>query len=199
MSIKSLFSTQISHGRLTTAGSAKTLNRHLKSDIMGLMKLDQLGWDWSEENYVGGYTSYNSVADLHRRFSSFTDLQELIDKKVRAYAKALKWKLQGGRLEMTSCWANVMPNLVHHSLHLHPLSAISGTYYVAVPAGAGPLKLEDPRLGLFMGAPPRPDLFHTITPKAGDLVLWESWLRHEVSANRGRGERISISFNYEWT
>jgi len=26
--------------------------------------------------------------------------------------------------------------------------------------------------------------------------MWESWLRHEVLAGAGRGERISISFNF---
>jgi len=26
--------------------------------------------------------------------------------------------------------------------------------------------------------------------------MWESFLRHEVPANGGRGERISLSFNY---
>ena len=30
---------------------------------------------------------------------------------------------------------------------------------------------------------------------AGTLLLWESWLRHEVPINRAEGERISVSFN----
>jgi hypothetical protein len=28
------------------------------------------------------------------------------------------------------------------------------------------------------------------------LLMWESWLRHEVLAGRGKGERLSISFNF---
>ena len=36
---------------------------------------------------------------------------------------------------MTDCWVNVMPAGVVHSLHLHPTSFISGTYYVEVPEG----------------------------------------------------------------
>jgi uncharacterized protein (TIGR02466 family) len=28
------------------------------------------------------------------------------------------------------------------------------------------------------------------------VLLWESWLRHEVMASAAKGERISISFNY---
>ena len=38
----------------------------------------------------------------------------------------------------------------------------------------------------------------TIPARTGQLVLFESWLRHEVPANRDARERISISFNYNW-
>jgi len=34
--------------------------------------------------------------------------------------------------------------------------------------------------------------------QAGDVVLFESWLRHEVPPNPIAAERISISFNYNW-
>jgi uncharacterized protein (TIGR02466 family) len=52
-----------------------------------------------------------------------------------------------------------------------------------------------------MAAPPRKAgaLPWVVLPaEAGSLVLFESWLRHEVAPNPGRGERISISFNYGW-
>ena len=74
-----------------------------------------------------------------------------------------------------------------------------------VPKGAGALKFEDPRLAHQMAAPPRrADAPSAYAPssacrrKAGDLVLFESWLRHEVPPARFSGERISISFNYAW-
>ena len=28
------------------------------------------------------------------------------------------------------------------------------------------------------------------------LLMWESWLRHQVMPGRGRGERLNISFNF---
>jgi uncharacterized protein (TIGR02466 family) len=34
---------------------------------------------------------------------------------------------------------------------------------------------------------------------AGHIVLFESWLRHEVLANPVAAERVSVSFNYQWT
>jgi uncharacterized protein (TIGR02466 family) len=91
-----------------------------------------------------------------------------------------------------------MPSGVVHSLHLHPASFISGTYYVQVPRGAAALKVEDPRLSKMMAAPPGKALV-SVPAKAGDVILFESWLRHEVPPARYTGERISISFNIHWS
>jgi uncharacterized protein (TIGR02466 family) len=30
------------------------------------------------------------------------------------------------------------------------------------------------------------------------VLLWKSWLRHEVPMNMAVDDRISVSFNYEW-
>jgi uncharacterized protein (TIGR02466 family) len=38
----------------------------------------------------------------------------------------------------------------------------------------------------------------TVPAEQGNLVLFESWLRHEVAPNPTEAERISISFNYSW-
>jgi uncharacterized protein (TIGR02466 family) len=104
---------------------------------------------------------------------------------------------------MTDCWINMMPRGVTHGLHLHPLSTISGTYYVRTPKGVPGLKLEDPRLDRFMAAPPRradagQQPWLTMPVAAGSLLLFESWLRHEVPPNTAAAERVSISFNYNW-
>ncbi len=200
-----LFPTQVWHGALCNKARSQKLNRELLRDIKTLMTLDQDGWKWSRANYPGGYTSYASITNTHLRFAPFMELKSLIDRRVREYARTQHWDLQARKLEMTTCWVNVMPELVSHSLHLHPLAVVSGTYYVKIPKGSGPLKFEDPRIGLFMGSPPRNQKcpshqqpFFTISPNAGELALWESWLRHEVAPNRGTGERVSVSFNYEW-
>jgi len=49
---------------------------------------------------------------------------------------------------------------------------------------------------MMMAAPPRPDSFVTVEPRPGLLLMWESWLRHEVLPGAGKGERLSISFNF---
>ena len=80
---------------------------------------------------------------------------------------------------------------------------MSGTYYVDVPGNSSAIRFEDPRLPMMMAAPPRRAdtpienrTFVEIKPKTGMLLLWESWLRHEVPANRSEDDRLSISFNF---
>jgi uncharacterized protein (TIGR02466 family) len=82
---------------------------------------------------------------------------------------------------------------------------VSGTTYVAMPEGTSALKLEDPRLPMMMLAPvtgtDAPEAlrrFVYVRPQVGEVLLWESWLRHEVPMNMAEEDRISVSFNYGW-
>jgi uncharacterized protein (TIGR02466 family) len=38
----------------------------------------------------------------------------------------------------------------------------------------------------------------TLPAVAGQVVLFESWLRHEVASHPTAAERVSVSFNYSW-
>jgi uncharacterized protein (TIGR02466 family) len=204
MPIRSLFATQIYTARLGSAGAAP-LNAQLQRESLQLRRDDRAGRAWSRHNYPGGYTSYNSLCQLQRISPSFARLERLLDRHVTRFARALQLDLRGRKLSMTDCWVNIMQRRVVHGLHLHPLATISGTYYVRTPPGCAGLKFEDPRLGRYMAAPPRkanarmPNrAWVTLPAVAGQLVLFESWLRHEVPPNPAPGERVSVSFNYSW-
>jgi len=201
-SIERLFATKLYRAALAGA-AARRLNADLAAACKSIAREDQAGRAWSRRHGYRGYTSYASLADLPQRAPAFADLVRHLDAHVAKFARALDFDLGKRRLQLDSLWLNVMQAGAVHTAHIHPKSVISGTYYVAVPPGAGALKLEDPRLGLMMAAPPRKlraardnQTFVYLEPKAGMLLLWESWLRHEVPLNRARGDRISISFNY---
>lgn len=179
------------------------LNNAVEALSMSLAVDDEAGLKWSEKHGYPGYTSYASLNDLPWRFPEFARLVKAIDKHCLAYAKDLHWDLRGAKPRVDSLWVNVMPEGGSHTSHIHPNSVISGTYYVAVPQGAGPIVYEDPRLGFMMAAPPRlaklpqhAKSHVSFQPQTGTLMLWESWLRHEVPLNRAEGNRISVSFNY---
>jgi uncharacterized protein (TIGR02466 family) len=196
MAIRALFPTLLYQAPLSRPANRR-FAESVADECRALAASDAAGQRWSARHYLGGYTSYGSLDRLHRVSSVFAALAKRLDRHVRAFAGRLGYDLAGRSLAMTDCWVNVMPAGVVHSLHLHPTSFISGTYYVAVPKGAGALKVEDPRLSRMMAAPPR--RAHLSVPaRAGDVVLFESWLRHEVPPARYAGERISISFNYGW-
>jgi uncharacterized protein (TIGR02466 family) len=205
MPVRALFPTLIYSEPLQKAGLER-LNAEIADECRQLRDYDAAGRKWSAVNYPGGYTSYASLNRLQRFSSTFTALEKKLDRHVKAYAAALEFDLRKKTFAMTDCWVNIMPPAAAHSLHLHPLAFISGTYYVATPPGCSGLKFEDPRLDRFMAAPPkRPDAkperraHFTYPAVAGNVILFESWLRHEVAANRVEEERISISFNYNWS
>ena len=205
MPVRAFFPTLIYSEPLQKAGLDR-LNAELADECRQLRDFDAAGRQWSARNYPGGYTSYASLNQLQRFSSTFTALEKKLNRHVKAYAAALEFDLRKKSFAMTDCWVNIMPPSAAHSLHLHPLAFISGTYYVATPPGCAGLKFEDPRLDRFMAAPPklpkaRPAHQPHITypALAGNVILFESWLRHEVAANRVEQERISISFNYNWS
>lgn len=204
MAIRTLFPTQVYTARLNPRGS-HALDARLLREIEQYRRDDAAGRAWSAERYPGGYTSYGSLNRMHTLSPTFAALERALDRHVAAFARALEYELAGRELAMTDCWINVMPKGVAHGLHLHPLATLSGTYYLRTPKGAPGLKLEDPRLDRYMAAPPRradarPEHrpWYTLRAEAGSLVLFESWLRHEVAPNPVGATRISISFNYNW-
>lgn len=195
MKTESIFPTIIGRGSIPGHGA---LNRKLLVDIKDFSRRDKVGKEWSRKNYVGGYTSYASLPDLHLRSPSFDQFSDLMQPHAEAFAKAQGWEMKGIDLQMTDCWMNIMPKHTLHSLHMHPHSVISGTYYVSIPKGSSSFRIEDPRVNFYMNAPHKiaPSLFYEAVPKEGAFILFESWLRHEVPMNQSNDPRISLSFNY---
>jgi uncharacterized protein (TIGR02466 family) len=198
MSIRDLFVTRLYEAEL----GDPALLAELAHSIRSLAADDSAGRRWSRDKGYKGYTSYASLDDLPRRDPAFADLVRLLNRHVAAFTGELAFDLPR-RPRLDSLWVNLLKSGGHHSGHLHPHSFISGTFYVEVPDGSGAIRFEDPRSGLMMAAPPRRDdapedlrPFATIPPRPGLLLLWESWLRHEVLPGSARGERLSISFNY---
>lgn len=205
MTLRPLFATPVYETTLANGRRSEPLTDEILDACRMLETEDQAGRSWSRAHGYGGYTSYGSLDDLPQRMSVFADLKTQLDRHAKAFAEALHLDLRGGRLRLDSLWVNVLEPGAGHSGHIHPHNVISGTVYVAVPAGSSALKLEDPRLPMMMAAPPRnPDApedaraFVYLQPEPGTIYMWESWLRHEVPANKAKAPRVSVSFNYGW-
>jgi uncharacterized protein (TIGR02466 family) len=205
MTLRPLFITQVYEASIAADRGFSDFNAELEDACRMLADEDEAGRAWCKREAYGGYTSYASLDDLPTRATVFGQLKTRLDRHAAKFAQALSMDLGSGRLKMDSLWVNILKPGAAHTSHIHPHSVISGTIYVDVPPGASALKLEDPRLAMMMAAPPRladaPETarsFVYLQPQAGTILMWESWLRHEVPANRARQERISVSFNYGW-
>jgi uncharacterized protein (TIGR02466 family) len=203
--LRSLFVTRVYEASLAQDRGFMAFNAELEEAVLMLAEEDRAGRSWCKAKGYGGYTSYASLDDLPSRASVFGELKRKLDRHAAVFAEALSFDLGGGRLKLDSLWVNVLKPGAAHSGHIHPQSVLSGTVYVALPPGAPGLRLEDPRLPLMMAAPTRMEhapedarAFVTLSPEVGTVLMWESWLRHEVPPNAGRSPRISISFNYGW-
>ena len=195
---RSLFVTKLYEAEL----GDEALLADLAHSIRTLASDDEAGRRWSREHRYAGYTSYASLNDLPRRDPAFAALAKSLTRHAAQFAQDCAFDL-ARKPKLDSLWVNLLKAGGHHSGHIHPHSIISGTFYIEVPAGSGTIRLEDPRLPLMMAAPQRradaPEelsSFVSVEPRAGLLLMWESWLRHEVLPGTGRGERLSISFNF---
>ena len=202
--LTSLFVTRLYRATLSEHAPAIDAGE-LEASCYSIAEDDSAGQAWCDAQGYPGYTSYASLTDLPWRFPIFADLVKALDKHVAAFAEDLEFDLGGKVLVLEDIWINILPEGGMHASHIHPHSVISGTTYVAMPDGASALKLEDPRSARMMAAPARLNdareemrSFIYVAPQVGDVLLWESWLRHEVPMNQSEEDRISVSFNYAW-
>jgi uncharacterized protein (TIGR02466 family) len=196
--VQTLFVTKLYRADVTGLSNAELLRA-----CSSIAAEDAAGRQWSKEKNYRGYTSYASLNDLPKRDPSISALKGALDKHAASFALSLNLDMGGRKPKLDSLWINILEPGGAHPGHIHPHSALSGTYYVDVPPGASALKLEDPRLPLMMAAPPRREdapleerTFVYLAPHAGEVLMWESFVRHEVPTNGAKSARVSISFNY---
>ena len=195
---RTLFVTRLYEAMIDDGGLLGELSHSIRS----LAQDDEAGKRWSREKGYKGYTSYASLNDLPKRDPAFAELQRDLVRHAATFAQELAFDI-GRKPKLDSLWVNLLKPGGHHSAHIHPHSIISGTFYVEVPNGSGAIRFEDPRLPMMMAAPVRRDdapeelrQFVPFQPRSGLLLMWESWLRHEVQPGAAKSDRLSISFNF---
>ena len=198
MAVRTLFATHLYQASIDD----DALLGELAHSIRTLATDDAAGRRWSRDKGYRGYTSYASLNDLPQRDPTFDDLRKLLSRHAAGFAGDLAFDL-GRKPRLDSLWVNLLKPGGHHAGHIHPHSILSGTFYVEAPKGSGVIRFEDPRLPQMMAAPIRKadaaeDLrtFVTVDPQPGLLLMWESWLRHEVLPGQAKADRLSISFNF---
>lgn len=160
----------------------------LRQKVPSVKKSNELGW--------------HSPTDMHKR-SEFKPLCGFVEKMAATIAGSLNIRADR-KFSVETFWININPKHAYNALHDHPQSLLSGVYYVQVDDKSGKLRFRDPRAGKRMSPWPvaegkESDQRHwdrvSYKPVAGRLIMFPSWLEHDVEANLSENERISISFN----
>ena len=190
-----LFATRLYQARL-----GRALVRELERSCLALARDDGAGRRWSRAHGYKGYTSYASLDDLPRRDPAFAELAAALDRHVRIFARDAAFDLSGRKLVLDSLWVNVMAQSGVHAAHIHPHAVVSGTFYVAVPPGAGAIRFEDPRLAMMMAAPgetPRTSIINAPEPTnafAPPPKVLESDSERKAATNNRMPEVANVPF-----
>ena len=134
-----------------------------------------------------------------QQLPEFDELSDIINGAATGVLDFLKIIYES--VEITGCWANISPPGDGHRPHTHPNNYLSGVYYVQTQAGADTISFDDPRPQTNIIAPATLEIpddnagqMH-ITSRDGLLILFPSWLQHQVPPNKSPHNRISIAFN----
>ncbi len=159
-----------------------------KNDPEGTQKSNNLGWH-SKDMDMGE----NTVREFFQQISPH----------IKEVSEDMCWDLKNFQLKITNCWSIINKKLASNAGHIHANSLISSAYYIKANKNSGNLIFDDPRPAASIKKGPYKSLGTwnegniSITPYAGLLVMFPSYLVHHVQPNMSDDERIILSFNLD--
>lgn len=173
------------------------LNNHLNNLCYDIEKNDQA---FDKASYPNGYTSFFTKNNLQ----SFPDSYNLclyIIKNFKEYSHLLGYDIEQYKAGITSLWVSRQSVGANHQLHNHRCSFISGTYYSQSSVESAQIRFQNPAEICKMNWP-EPDFASDINEedisvptKSGLLILFPSYINHEVLEHADVKDRIAWSFN----
>lgn len=208
IAIKPLFATPL---------LAFTIAHHprLNAELSRLILERETSQPTYSDHEVVGWSSPHDLSMLDWAGGPLTELFGQVIEIAKHMTELSEQSGHGGRRldwQVAEVWANVQRKGGSNAFHPHPGSFWSGVYYVDtgdIIQGecGGELRLFDPR-----GCLPRmlapylkysmPELHDagtsvSLTPSAGQCLLFPGWLFHAVNVYRGNAPRISVAFNLD--
>lgn len=199
-----LYETPILHAQLQNPAAIDSdLRRVILSraagNADGVNRSNIGGWHSDTDMLTWGGPAAGRLADLAIRMARRASHFERRD------AARVEWSVR--------MWANISPPGALNMSHAHPGVLWAAVYYFDMgtdPADrdtGGELYFEDPRFPMTMMRLPGFRIVGTdgepqsnerrLQTRAGDLVLFPSWLRHGVRPHRGSRDRISVAMNID--
>ena len=152
---------------------------------------DQLERDIREAgDYLGGRTAAKCLMtrwDMHTVYESFVDVSEKAKEIANACPLATKTDTNGNPLKvplyLNDTWGLIYTTGQSAKVHNHWPSLWSYTYCISACDQCSPLVFPNAKEPL------------SITPKTSQMIVFPSWLQHEVPEHTCNHERIMISGN----
>ncbi len=156
----------------------------------------------------GGWHSSGNLFDA-REHQEFPEMKAAVTRALLRYIGEAFGYRGEIKLALTG-WCVINGPGDYNAPHNHAPSLLSGALYISVPRGmnGGDIVFQDPRLSLNacetpamirVGiAPPWMKISLNVTPVAGEIVVFPSWLSHYVEPYGGAEEsvaRIVVSIN----
>lgn len=158
---------------------------------------------YSNELYQFGYTSFFNDPTEYAKDSDLAKLHSMICESTEQLAQQQGVDTAIYKCVVIDMWLNRMGVGAAHEKHVHPSSHYSGTMYVNGDEGSGAIRFHSP-VGMMWRYCPLPVaedgncmtcIYVTHDPTPGKMLIWNSWLEHEVMPNNSTVPRDSISFN----
>ena len=177
---------------------SKEINKQLVRDI--------LEWQTKDDGIIcsnsGGWHSQTNMHELSKFKTIYTQIKSVI----KELSQHLGIDLDAYKLITSGMWANVSNKYAYNKTHNHPGDIWSCVYYVKSGENGAKIWFIDPREQAHMVPIPFKDSQQTsafspqvfYAPKEGTVVVFPSWLKHEVDSNLSDETRISISANFHY-
>jgi len=145
------------------------------------------------------YTTYTNNCALHEQ-PAFKEFSDIAFQCLSAFGDVMGYDMDEGKICMTQCWLNIYQHGMSQEVHHHPNHHMTGVYYVKAPEDCSEIMFHSPYADTMIRPPvtghsPLSSMIASYNPEPGDLIVFDSALRHSVPNHMVDGERISISFN----
>lgn len=179
-------------------------NLSLATELLPIVNeyLETYGIDFSNyPNHISTYRNFDSDIPLH------TDARLDKFKQYISDAADIFLKHQNIKNNYNLCpffSLNKMGMLSRHESHAHANSILSGILYLDVNENCAPLIFKDPRpyknFVLYEQDIKQNQIeslspVYIIKPKPGMMLMWPSWLEHEVPLTKSNDIRTTLVFN----
>jgi uncharacterized protein (TIGR02466 family) len=157
-------------------------------------KLNMLSAENDKHNKF--YTDFHTRDNRIDIFDLIPEFCLEVENHVKEYSKYTDIKINDDY--SAEYWTQDYKEKSVHRIHDHGIHGISGTYYVRANDAAGAISFINPNqssqyVNYISGEPAR---YEFVKPEKGKLVLFPSYLLHEVSQSGPNAIRTSISFNF---